>query len=268
MAKKKPEGYLSAKESRRISRENRRVTNELEKKRKRKNVPESEYTTQMHDPNNVLEIQNLHSYFFTDVGTVKSVDGIDFEVPIGKTVGVVGESGCGKSVTSLSIMQLLQRPQGQIVEGEIRLNLGDGKAYDIATAGGKGTDLRQSLRRIFRGCIGHGLHGNGRSISDRHLPYLDPATHFTVSFPGSGIARICGISFFSTGLALSSCFIFCSSMILPGCSASTGRSRLMSKIVTKIIKPIRITTKTIVKGCSTLAEIGLRKIISRQASIM
>ena len=50
---------------------------------------------------------------------------------IGKTVGVVGESGCGKSVTSLSIMQLVQRPQGQTVEGEIRLNLGDGKAYNI-----------------------------------------------------------------------------------------------------------------------------------------
>ncbi len=131
MAKNKPEGYLSARESRRISKENRRTTNELEKKRKRKNVPESEYTTTMHDPNNAVEFDNLHTYFFTDAGTVKSVDGVSFEVPIGKTVGVVGESGCGKSVTSLSLMQLLQRPQGQIVEGEIRLNLGD-KAVDIA----------------------------------------------------------------------------------------------------------------------------------------
>ncbi|MBO7675905.1 MAG: ABC transporter ATP-binding protein [Erysipelotrichaceae bacterium] len=87
----------------------------------------------MHDENNVLEIDNLHTYFFTDIGTSKAVDGVSFDVPIGKTVGVVGESGCGKSVTSLSIMQLLQRPQGQIVEGEIRLNLGD-KAYDIAKA--------------------------------------------------------------------------------------------------------------------------------------
>ena len=131
MAKQKKDGYLSARESRRISRENRKITNELEKKHKRKNVPETEFLTQMHNPENVLEIDNLHTYFFTDVGTVKSVDGITFEVPIGKTVGVVGESGCGKSVTSLSIMQLLQRPQGQIVEGEIRFNLG-GKAYDIA----------------------------------------------------------------------------------------------------------------------------------------
>lgn len=128
---KKAEGYLSAKESRRISKENRKVTNQLEKKRKRKNVPEEEYLTKMRDPNNAVEFDNLHTYFFTDAGTVKSVDGVTFEVPIGKTVGVVGESGCGKSVTSLSLMQLLQRPQGQVVEGEIRLNLGD-KVYDIA----------------------------------------------------------------------------------------------------------------------------------------
>jgi peptide/nickel transport system ATP-binding protein len=130
MAKKKAEGYLSAKESRRISKENRKITNEFEKKYKRKNVPEEEYLTTMHDPANSLEIEDLHTFFFTDVGTVKAVDGVSFEVPLGKTVGVVGESGCGKSVTSLSIMQLLQRPQGQVVSGEIRLNLGD-KAYDI-----------------------------------------------------------------------------------------------------------------------------------------
>ena len=130
MAKKHAEGYLSAKESRRIAKENRKITNELEKKRKRKNVPETEYLTQMHDPNNAVEFDNLHTYFFTDTGVVKSVDGVTFSVPIGKTVGVVGESGCGKSVTSLSLMQLLQRPQGQVVEGEIRLNLGN-KAYDV-----------------------------------------------------------------------------------------------------------------------------------------
>ena len=128
--KNRPEGYLSAKEAREISRANRKITNELEKKRKRKNVPESEYLTKMRDPNNAVEFDNLHTYFFTDAGTVRSVDGVSFDVPIGKTVGVVGESGCGKSVTSLSLMQLLQRPQGQIVEGEIRLNLGD-KAYNI-----------------------------------------------------------------------------------------------------------------------------------------
>lgn len=142
MAKKKAEGYLSAKESRRISKENRRITNEYEKKRKRKNVPESEYLTVMRDPANAVEFDDLHTYFFTDAGTVKSVDGVSFDVPIGKTVGVVGESGCGKSVTSLSLMQLVQRPQGQTVKGEIRLNLGD-KAYDVTKTP---TEKMQSIR--------------------------------------------------------------------------------------------------------------------------
>ena len=71
MAKKKSEGYLSAKESRRISRENRKITNVFEKQRKRKNVPEEEYLTQMHDPKNAVEFDDLHTYFYTDAGTVK-----------------------------------------------------------------------------------------------------------------------------------------------------------------------------------------------------
>ena len=125
------DGYLSGKESRRISKENRKSTAALEKKRKRKNVPESEYLTEMKNPENTVEFENLRTYFYTDAGTVKSVDSVSFSVPMGKTVGVVGESGCGKSVTSLSLMQLLQRPQGQIVDGAIRLNTGD-KVYDIS----------------------------------------------------------------------------------------------------------------------------------------
>ena len=127
----KEDGYLSGKEARKISAENRRITSELEKKRRRKNVPEKEYLTQMRRQENAVEFDDLHTWFFTDAGVVRSVDGVSFDVPMGKTVGVVGESGCGKSVTSLSLMQLLQRPQGQIVSGQIRLNLGD-KAYDIA----------------------------------------------------------------------------------------------------------------------------------------
>jgi peptide/nickel transport system ATP-binding protein len=150
MAKKKQaEGYLSAKESRRISRDNRRITAQLEKQHKRKNVPESEYLTQMNDPGNAVEFDNLHTYFFTDAGVVRAVDGVSFQVPLGKTVGVVGESGCGKSVTSLSLMQLLQRPQGQVVEGAIRLNLGD-KAYDIAKVP---TEKMQKLRGNYMSMI-------------------------------------------------------------------------------------------------------------------
>ena len=129
--KKQKANYISRRESARISRENRKITNAIEKQRNRKHVDPSEYMTEMRDPNNVVEFDNLHTYFFTDIGTVKAVDGITFDVPQGKTVGVVGESGCGKSVTSLSLMQLVQRPQGQVVEGEIRFAGRDG-VYNIA----------------------------------------------------------------------------------------------------------------------------------------
>ena len=88
------------------------------------------YLTQMKDSENVVEFDNLQTCFFTDRGVVRAVDGVSFCVPAGKTVAVVGESGCGKSVTSLSLMGLLQRPQGKVTGGSIRLNMGD-FAYDI-----------------------------------------------------------------------------------------------------------------------------------------
>ncbi len=116
--------YLSSRELRNIARENRRQTKIYEKKKRRKVSPET-YTTQMKDPNNILEIEDLHTFFFTDAGTVKSVNGVTFSIPRGKIVGVVGESGCGKSVTSLSVMQLVQAPQGQIVSGSIRFSTSD-----------------------------------------------------------------------------------------------------------------------------------------------
>ena len=122
---------LTRKEERAISKENRKMMRFFESKKKRRSVPESEYTTTMRDSGNVVEFDNLHTYFYTDVGTVKAVDGVSFDIPKGSTVGVVGESGCGKSVTSLSLMQLVQAPQGQIVKGEIRYNSGD-KCYDVA----------------------------------------------------------------------------------------------------------------------------------------
>ena len=127
----KKSSYISAKESRRITRFNRRITKKLEAARADANKDPKLYTTKMRDPNNVVEFDNVCTYFFTDVGVVRSVDGVNFDVPKCSTVGVVGESGCGKSVTSLSLMQLLQRPTGQVVGGEIRFNLGDGTAYNI-----------------------------------------------------------------------------------------------------------------------------------------
>jgi len=70
------------------------------------------------DNNTILEVKNLKTYFFTEDGVVKSVDGVDFSVKRGEVLGLVGESGCGKSVTSLSIMRLIGQP-GRIMEGEI-----------------------------------------------------------------------------------------------------------------------------------------------------
>ncbi len=128
---KKKTSYISAKESRRITRFNRKITKKLEHDREEAGKDPAYYTTKMRDPNNVVEFDNMCTYFFSDVGTVKAVDGISFDVPKCSTVGVVGESGCGKSVTSLSLMQLLQRPSGQTVGGEIRLNMGDGTALNI-----------------------------------------------------------------------------------------------------------------------------------------
>ena len=70
---------------------------------------------------NILEIKNLHTYFFTDNGEVKAVDGVDINLREGSTLGIVGESGSGKSVTALSVMNLLEGTRGKVVEGEILL---------------------------------------------------------------------------------------------------------------------------------------------------
>ena len=111
--------YISRSESREIAKQNAKAIRKFEKRKKRRVKPE-EYTTVMQDDRNIVEFDNLHTYFFSDAGTVKAVNGVSFSIPAGSTVGVVGESGCGKSVTSLSLMQLVQAPSGQIVEGSIR----------------------------------------------------------------------------------------------------------------------------------------------------
>lgn len=111
--------YLSKKESRKIASENKRFIRVLEKNKRRK-ADETEYTATLSDEHNIVEFENLHTYFFTDSGVSKAVNGVSLNVPEGSVVGIVGESGCGKSVTSLSLMRLVQAPQGQIVEGEIR----------------------------------------------------------------------------------------------------------------------------------------------------
>ena len=115
----KKKHYISRAESKQIAKENSKAIRNFEKQKKRKARPE-EYVTEMKDDNNIVEFEDLHTYFFSDAGTVKAVNGVTFSIPAGSTVGVVGESGCGKSVTSLSLMRLVQAPSGQIVSGSIR----------------------------------------------------------------------------------------------------------------------------------------------------
>ena len=126
--------YLSGKEIKAIAKANAKEMKRLEAFKNRK-AQEWEFLSEMKDENNILEIEDLHTYFFTEQGVVKAVNGVSFEIPKNKTVGIVGESGCGKSVTSMSVMRLLQGPTGQIASGEIRFKAKDEngeKVYDIA----------------------------------------------------------------------------------------------------------------------------------------
>ena len=124
----KPSNYISIKESRAIIKYNIKQMKFYEAKKKRK-LSLEEFTTTMKDENNIVEIEGLKTCFFTDNGTNMSVNSVSFNIPKNKIVGVVGESGCGNSVTSLSLMQLVQAPQGQVIDGEIRFN-SDELGYD------------------------------------------------------------------------------------------------------------------------------------------
>lgn len=92
------------------------------------------------DLDKVLTINNLKTHFFLDEGTVRAVDGVTMDIPRGKTVGIVGESGCGKSVTAFSALRLVSSP-GQIVEGEIVLHRPDREIY-LTDLDEEGEDIR------------------------------------------------------------------------------------------------------------------------------
>jgi oligopeptide/dipeptide ABC transporter ATP-binding protein len=83
----------------------------------------------------LLELKELRTYFDTEDGVVKAVDGVNLTIGRGETLGIVGESGCGKSVTAFSIMQLLPKPQGRVAGGEIVFHQRDGSKVDLATLG-------------------------------------------------------------------------------------------------------------------------------------
>src|SRR5438034_7979838 len=100
-------------------------------------------------PRPILEVRDLRTYFFPEEGTVKAVDGAHFDVYPRKTVGIVGESGCGKSVTARSILRIVERP-GRIVAGSIRLTRESGNGgspsgpeLDLVRLDAGGREMRQ-----------------------------------------------------------------------------------------------------------------------------
>jgi oligopeptide/dipeptide ABC transporter ATP-binding protein len=95
------------------------------------------------DANTILEVRDLKTYFFLETGTVRAVDGVNFSLNRKTTLGLVGESGCGKSITAMSIMRLIQSPPGKIVDGQISLRQnGDDRVVDIAKLDPRGPEIR------------------------------------------------------------------------------------------------------------------------------
>jgi oligopeptide/dipeptide ABC transporter ATP-binding protein len=89
----------------------------------------------------ILQVRDLHTHFFADEGVVRAVDGTSFELYAGRTLGIVGESGCGKSVTARSLLRIVERP-GRIVSGEILLRRTDGTVTDLVKLPADGTEMR------------------------------------------------------------------------------------------------------------------------------
>ncbi|MDE6690513.1 MAG: ABC transporter ATP-binding protein [Clostridia bacterium] len=189
--------YISRSESRAIAKENSKAIRYFEKQKKRRAKPE-DYTTEMKDDNNIIEFEDLHTYFFSDAGTVKAVNGVTFSIPAGSTVGVVGESGCGKSVTSLSLMQLVQAPSGQIVSGSIRFKASlfkrdaRGKKIpvyetEVGQDGQEHTKLDEKGKPVIKK---NSLGGNVYEMEDRVVDIAKMPTEHMRSIRGREIAMI------------------------------------------------------------------------------
>ena len=126
------------------------------------------------DAEPILDVKNLQTHFFTDKGVVKAVKGVSFQLANGQTLGIVGESGCGKSVTAHSIMQLIKSPPGQIVDGEIifRRQKRRAETIDIVGLDPKGVEMRSirggEISMIFQEPMTslNPLHPVGRQISE------------------------------------------------------------------------------------------------------
>ncbi len=89
----------------------------------------------------ILTVRDLHTHFIQDEGVVRAVDGTSFDVYAGRTLGIVGESGCGKSVTVRSILRIVERP-GRVVSGEMMLRRADGRRVDLAKLPSDGAEMR------------------------------------------------------------------------------------------------------------------------------
>jgi len=173
--------YLTGKEIREIARENARTMKRLEAYKNR-DAEEWEFLSEMKDDANLLEIEDLHTYFFTEQGTVKAVGGVSYDVPKNAVVGVVGESGCGKSVTSMSVMRLIQGPTGQIVDGSIRFKAKEYKRdeYDeLIPDGNGGYELEEKVYDIAKMPI-HEIHRiRGKQIA---MIFQEPMTSLNPVF--------------------------------------------------------------------------------------
>ena len=175
--------YLTGKEIKAIARANAKEMKRLEAYKNRK-AEEHEFLTEMSSPENILEIEDLHTFFFTEQGVVKAVNGVSYDVPKNAVVGVVGESGCGKSVTSMSVMRLIQGPTGQIVDGSIRFKSWeyrrDEKGNPIPKAGAEGEyEMQEKVYDIAKMPI-HEIHRiRGKQIA---MIFQEPMTSLNPVF--------------------------------------------------------------------------------------
>ena len=125
------------------------------------------------EANEILNIKNLKTHFFLDSGTVKAVDGVDLKLSRRSILGLVGESGCGKSVMAMSIMRLIKSPPGKIIDGQIQLHQeSDGRIVDLVSLRAQGPEMRRirggEIAMVFQEPMTslNPLHTVGRQIAE------------------------------------------------------------------------------------------------------
>ncbi len=123
----------------------------------------------------LLEVKNLHTYFYTNKGIIKAVQGVDFTIEAGKTLGIVGESGSGKSVTSFSILNLIDHP-GRIVEGEINFDGENLVNYSKEEMRGiRGNDISMIFQEPMTSL--NPVHRVGRQLSEPIMLHQGKSKH-------------------------------------------------------------------------------------------